>query len=108
MLYVLLSWSKFNAFVRSDFAPFVYKQPCRTGTLCEGRCFVTRFKRRADTLGRSTLKIPFFSHEHAIYAKQSIEVDPERQPQVVKRTLEVKGNVLIGYMSWAHLIWDQS
>ncbi|KAF5382115.1 hypothetical protein D9615_004455 [Tricholomella constricta] len=42
-----------------------------------------------------TLEIPFASHQHATYAKQTIEVDAELQPQAVKRTLEVKNNLLI-------------
>ncbi|RDB26272.1 EKC/KEOPS complex subunit SPAC4H3.13 [Hypsizygus marmoreus] len=43
-----------------------------------------------------TLEIPFASHKHALYAKQTIEVDAELQPQAVKRTLDVKDNILIG------------
>ncbi|KAH0585288.1 hypothetical protein H2248_008529 [Termitomyces sp. 'cryptogamus'] len=42
-----------------------------------------------------TLEIPFVSHRHALFAKQTIEVDAELQPQAVRRTLEVKDNVLI-------------
>ncbi|KAG5647005.1 hypothetical protein DXG03_001729 [Asterophora parasitica] len=46
-----------------------------------------------------TLEIPFSSHQHATYAKQTIEVDAELQPQAVKRTLEVKDNLLVATFS---------
>ncbi|KAG6813940.1 hypothetical protein H0H92_005194 [Tricholoma furcatifolium] len=42
-----------------------------------------------------TLEIPFASHKHATFAKQTIEVDAELQPQAVQRTFEVKDNVLV-------------
>lgn len=45
-----------------------------------------------------TLHIPFGSHKHAEIAKQVIEVDAELQPQAVKRTLEVRENMLIAYV----------
>ncbi|KAF8071830.1 CTAG/Pcc1 family [Lyophyllum atratum] len=46
-----------------------------------------------------TLEIPFASSKHATYAKQAIEVDAELQPQAVKRTLDVKDNLLIATFS---------
>ncbi|KIK10055.1 hypothetical protein K443DRAFT_137713 [Laccaria amethystina LaAM-08-1] len=42
-----------------------------------------------------SVKIPFASSKHALIAKQVIEVDPELQPQAVKRTLSVDDNLLI-------------
>lgn len=50
-----------------------------------------------DNLER-TLEIPFASYKHAQIAKQVIEVDAELQPQAVKRTLEVRENMLIAYV----------
>lgn len=41
------------------------------------------------------MKIPLASSKHALIAKQVIEVDPELQPQAVKRTLSVDDNLLI-------------
>lgn len=41
------------------------------------------------------MKIPLASPKHALIAKQVIEVDPELQPQAVKRTLSVDDNLLI-------------
>jgi len=41
------------------------------------------------------VRVPFASAKHASIAKQVIEVDRELQPQVVKRTLDVDGDVLI-------------
>ncbi|KAK0485257.1 transcription factor Pcc1-domain-containing protein [Armillaria novae-zelandiae] len=41
-----------------------------------------------------SVQIPFVSPKHAVIAKQTIEVDPELQPQAVKRTLSVEGNIL--------------
>ncbi|KAG6910863.1 hypothetical protein DXG01_007180 [Tephrocybe rancida] len=46
-----------------------------------------------------TLEIPFASRKHALFAKQTIEVDAELQPQAVRRTLDVKDNVLIATFS---------
>jgi len=46
-----------------------------------------------------TVRVPFFSHEHALIAKKAIEVDKERQPKVVKRTLEVDGETLVATFS---------
>ncbi|KAF8239674.1 transcription factor Pcc1 [Tricholoma matsutake] len=46
-----------------------------------------------------TLEIPFASYKHAQIAKQVIEVDAELQPQAVKRTLEVRENMLIATFS---------
>ncbi|KAG6856885.1 hypothetical protein H0H87_012465 [Tephrocybe sp. NHM501043] len=46
-----------------------------------------------------TLEIPFASHKHALFAKQTIEVDAELQPQAVRRTLGVKDNVLVATFS---------
>lgn len=42
-----------------------------------------------------SVKIPLASPKHALIAKQVIEVDPELQPQAVKRTLSVDDNLLI-------------
>ncbi|EDR08637.1 uncharacterized protein LACBIDRAFT_249568 [Laccaria bicolor S238N-H82] len=42
-----------------------------------------------------SVKIPLASSKHALIAKQVIEVDPELQPQAVKRTLSVDDNLLI-------------
>jgi EKC/KEOPS complex subunit PCC1/LAGE3 len=53
----------------------------------------------ADIVNARTLEIPFASHKHAQIAKQSIEVDAELQPQAVKRTLEVRENMLIAYVT---------
>ncbi|KAG6853972.1 hypothetical protein C0991_011834 [Blastosporella zonata] len=50
-------------------------------------------------LAKRTLEIPFVSHKHALFAKQTIEVDAELQPQAVKRTLNVKDNVLVATFS---------
>jgi EKC/KEOPS complex subunit PCC1/LAGE3 len=52
-----------------------------------------------DIFDARTLEIPFASHKHAQIAKQSIEVDAELQPQAVKRTLEVRENTLIAYVT---------
>ncbi|KAK0204834.1 transcription factor Pcc1-domain-containing protein [Desarmillaria ectypa] len=41
-----------------------------------------------------SVQIPFISHKHAVIAKQTIEVDPELQPQAVKRILSVEGSIL--------------
>ncbi|KAJ4477199.1 CTAG/Pcc1 family, partial [Lentinula aciculospora] len=46
-----------------------------------------------------TLKIPFAVEKHALIAKRTIEVDPELQPHVVKRTISVEENILIAYFS---------
>src|ERR1700733_13466654 len=46
-----------------------------------------------------TLEIPFASHKHAQIARQAIEVDAELQPQAVNRTLEVRENMLIAYVT---------
>jgi len=46
-----------------------------------------------------TIRVPFFSHEHALISKQAIEVDKERQPKVVKRALEVDGDILVATFS---------
>lgn len=43
----------------------------------------------------STVRVPFASPKHASIAKQVIEVDRELQPQAVKRTLAVEGDVLV-------------
>ena len=45
------------------------------------------------------MKIPLASSKHALIAKQVIEVDPELQPQAVKRTLSVDDNLLIAWVS---------
>ncbi|KAJ6508033.1 CTAG/Pcc1 family [Mycena vitilis] len=42
-----------------------------------------------------TIRIPFASAKHAQIAMQTIQVDPELQPQAVKRTLSVENDVLI-------------
>jgi len=42
-----------------------------------------------------TLEIPFASTKHASIAKRVIEVDPELNPQAVKRELSVQDNRLI-------------
>jgi len=42
-----------------------------------------------------TVEVPFASPEHALIAKQVIDVDKELQPQAVKRELSVDGNKLI-------------
>ncbi|KAI0342776.1 transcription factor Pcc1 [Trametopsis cervina] len=42
-----------------------------------------------------TVRVPFASAKHASIAKQVIDVDKERQPQVVKRTLELEDDVLV-------------
>ncbi|KAL5503958.1 hypothetical protein ACEPAH_8030 [Sanghuangporus vaninii] len=42
-----------------------------------------------------SVRIPFASSKHASIAKQVIEVDPELQPQAVKRTLTVEDDELI-------------
>ncbi|KAI0766743.1 transcription factor Pcc1-domain-containing protein [Irpex lacteus] len=42
-----------------------------------------------------TVRVPFASSRHASIAKQVIEVDKERQPQVVHRTIEVEDDVLV-------------
>ncbi|KAJ3518489.1 hypothetical protein NM688_g9433 [Phlebia brevispora] len=42
-----------------------------------------------------TVRVPFASARHASIAKQVIEVDKELQPEVVKRVLEVEGDVLV-------------
>lgn len=47
------------------------------------------------TSRNSTVRVPFASEKHASIAKQVIEVDKELQPQVVKRVLDVEGDVLI-------------
>lgn len=62
------------------------------GTRCERRFW------KGSTLflcTQSDLRIPFASHEHAIIAKESIDVDAELQPQAVKRTLKVEGDMLV-------------
>ncbi|KAK7463535.1 hypothetical protein VKT23_006883 [Stygiomarasmius scandens] len=41
-----------------------------------------------------TVQIPFASAKHALIAKQAIEVDAELQPQAVKRTITVEGEIL--------------
>jgi len=46
-----------------------------------------------------TIRVPFRSAGHALIAKRAIEVDPERQPRVAKRTLAVEDNVLIAEFS---------
>ncbi|OSD06606.1 Pcc1-domain-containing protein [Trametes coccinea BRFM310] len=43
----------------------------------------------------STMQIPFANEKHATIAKQVIDVDRELQPEVVKRTLTVQGNILV-------------
>ena len=47
------------------------------------------------TRSTSTVRVPFASAKHASIAKQVIEVDKELQPQVVKRVLDVEGDVLV-------------
>ncbi|KAI0775177.1 transcription factor Pcc1-domain-containing protein [Trametes elegans] len=42
-----------------------------------------------------TFQIPFASEKQANIAKQAIDVDRELQPEAVKRTLTVKGNILV-------------
>ncbi|TEB27006.1 transcription factor Pcc1 [Coprinellus micaceus] len=42
-----------------------------------------------------TIKVPFANPEHALIAKQVIEVDAELNPSAVKRTLSVDGENLI-------------
>lgn len=42
-----------------------------------------------------TLQIPFASSKHATIAMESIQVDPELQPQAVLRTLAVEDDVLV-------------
>ncbi|TFK74096.1 Pcc1-domain-containing protein [Pluteus cervinus] len=49
-----------------------------------------------DDWHKITLRIPFASPNHALIAKQVIEVDAELQPQAVKRELSVDGDVLVG------------
>ncbi|KAF9456762.1 transcription factor Pcc1-domain-containing protein [Collybia nuda] len=51
-----------------------------------------------DTIDR-IIGIPFGSNKQATIAKQAIEVDAELQTQAVKRTLEVKNEVLIASFS---------
>jgi EKC/KEOPS complex subunit PCC1/LAGE3 len=41
------------------------------------------------------VRVPFASAKHASIAKRVIDVDRELQPQVVRRTLEVEGDVLV-------------
>ena len=41
------------------------------------------------------MRIPFASEKHARIAQQAIDVDRERQPDVVRRTLAVDGPVLV-------------
>jgi EKC/KEOPS complex subunit PCC1/LAGE3 len=41
------------------------------------------------------VRVPFASPKHASIAKQVIEVDKELQPQAVKRTLDVEGDILV-------------
>lgn len=43
----------------------------------------------------STIEVPFASPKHAVIAKQVIEVDPELQPQAVKRELTVENEKLV-------------
>lgn len=50
-----------------------------------------------DVNVRRTIEIPFASPKHALIAKQAIEVDPELQPQAVKRQLAVEDDKLIAY-----------
>jgi EKC/KEOPS complex subunit PCC1/LAGE3 len=45
-----------------------------------------------------TIKVPFANPEHALIAKQVIEVDAELNPSAVKRTLSVDGENLIVYV----------
>lgn len=45
--------------------------------------------------GRGPMTISFGTAYHALIAKRVIEVDPERQPHAVKRTLTVEDNVLV-------------
>jgi len=39
--------------------------------------------------------VPFLNEEHALIALKAIEVDKERQPDVVKRSLTVEGADLV-------------
>jgi len=48
---------------------------------------------------RVIVEIPFASPQHALVAKQVIEVDAELQPQAVKRELAVEGEKLIATFS---------
>ncbi|KAF8339566.1 uncharacterized protein EI90DRAFT_2907177, partial [Cantharellus anzutake] len=45
------------------------------------------------------IRVPFLTADHALIAKRAIEVDPERQPHLAKRTLTVEGNVLVAKFS---------
>ncbi|RXK36303.1 hypothetical protein M231_06439 [Tremella mesenterica] len=42
-----------------------------------------------------TLKIPFYTSQHAQIAKKVLQVDKEQNAQLVERQLEVEGNILI-------------
>lgn len=49
----------------------------------------------ADSWHRTTIRIPFLSESHARIALNVIEVDKERQPDAVKRSLAVEGKELV-------------
>lgn len=53
----------------------------------------------AESWHTVTVRIPFFCPEHALLAKRAIEVDGERQPKVVRRTLKVEDEVLVATFS---------
>ncbi|KAI0077927.1 Pcc1-domain-containing protein [Panus rudis PR-1116 ss-1] len=42
-----------------------------------------------------TIRVPFASEQHALIAKQAIEVDKELQPDVVHRSIEVEKDELV-------------
>ena len=48
--------------------------------------------------------MPFANPEHALIAKQVIEVDAELNPSAVKRTLSVDGENLIAYVPSLRLL----
>jgi len=45
------------------------------------------------------VRIPFLSPEHALIARNVINVDKERQPNAVKRNLTVEGEILVASFS---------
>lgn len=67
------------------------------GTQCEG--LLGFFLWASNQVIESALRIPFPSAQHAIIARDAIDVDAELQPHAVKRVLTVEDNVLVALVS---------
>ena len=59
--------------------------------------FLTPFpaRTRLPDMQNSSMRIPFYTSEHAVAAKRALEVDKEQNAQFVHRTIEAQDSDLV-------------